>query len=201
MGRVLVVVTDLVLAAMVYGGGAATDAYTSALVISGSTVPVAGTSVSATRGGEPAHLAPTLKRVLQERVVHRTFSVDCTYAARHGVAVAFPEYRGLQPIIYAKSWVCHRASRLAERPQPSAASRRGTLASGALLVLVHESVHLSTFSGRTNEAETECEALRLLPRVLTRLGVNESDVDGYVLAARQTHNRLVENFPDYRGTC
>lgn len=44
----------------------------------------------------------------------------------------------------------------------------------ALLVLVHESVHLSDYSGRTNEALTECRAIQLVREAALELGIDDA---------------------------
>jgi hypothetical protein len=44
----------------------------------------------------------------------------------------------------------------------------------ALLVVVHESVHLSDYAGRTSEALTECRAIQLIHQTALQLGVGDA---------------------------
>jgi hypothetical protein len=68
--------------------------------------------------------------------------------------------------------VCGRLNGLASTPAPPSTTVSYAQAQ-ALLVLVHESVHLSGYPGRKNEALTECRAIQLVHDAALVLGVQD----------------------------
>ena len=107
------------------------------------------------------------------------FKVECTYAARGGIAIAYPAYKKLPAIVYVRPWICREPNRAVRSGHTT--NRTGA----ALLVLVHESLHIG---GLRDECETEAQAVRLLPTVAARLGINTPKVRK---GARVMHSRLV----------
>jgi hypothetical protein len=68
--------------------------------------------------------------------------------------------------------VCRRVNALAAEPaQPQSPASYSQ--AEALLVLVHESVHLSSYSGSYDEALTECRAIQLVRGAALLLGTND----------------------------
>jgi hypothetical protein len=69
--------------------------------------------------------------------------------------------------------ICRDANALVAAPAPAYSA--GSFAQArALLVVVHESVHLSGYPGRTDEAFTECRAIQLIHETALRIGVDDA---------------------------
>jgi hypothetical protein len=68
--------------------------------------------------------------------------------------------------------VCRDANALVTTPG-RAYSRASFAQAQALLVVVHESVHLSEYEGGTDEALTECRAVQLVRETAVRIGVDD----------------------------
>jgi hypothetical protein len=68
--------------------------------------------------------------------------------------------------------VCRKLNALVARPAPPY-SEASFAQAESLLVLVHESVHVSDYAGRTNEALTECRAIQLVREAARTLGVDD----------------------------
>jgi len=69
--------------------------------------------------------------------------------------------------------ICRRLNGLVSAAATPATSASFTQAE-ALLVLVHESVHLSTYEGRSDEALTECRAIQLVHVAARMLGLDDA---------------------------
>lgn len=69
--------------------------------------------------------------------------------------------------------LCRRLDSLVSAPAAAYSAASYTQAQ-ALLVLVHESVHLSAYEGSTDEALTECRALQLVDAAALMLGVDHA---------------------------
>lgn len=68
--------------------------------------------------------------------------------------------------------ICRKANALASAPA-TAYSRASFPQAQALLVLVHESVHLSDYDGNRDEALTECRAIQLVREAALTIGVDD----------------------------
>jgi len=140
---------------------------------------------------------PTLKPVaynaLKSVAGSYRFGVDCTYDPQSTAAegLALPPYHGERAQVFVRPWICAAANR--------AASGRWDASNGtqamALLVLVHESVHVSPFPGARVEHLTECRALTLLPSLLTALNAPARVVPAFEAWASQAHARLLASDP------
>jgi len=69
--------------------------------------------------------------------------------------------------------ICKNVNALSSAPA-TAYSRRSFTQAQALLVLVHEAVHLSAYEGGRDEALTECRAIQLMRETALTLGVGEA---------------------------
>jgi hypothetical protein len=111
-----------------------------------------------------AHVFPAVNAIAGRAVTVRCTAVETGQFEALGHADFKHRLIELQPSL------CRRVNELVTAPAPvgSAASRAQAQ---ALLVLVHESVHLSSYAGRANEALTECRALQLVDTAARSLGV------------------------------
>lgn len=123
---------------------------------------------------------------------HR-YQLDCTYAQRSAEGLALPAYNGAPAIIYVRSWICGTLNQTLARKWRGAETT-GTAAL-AVLVLTHEAVHLSAFPGRTNEHETECRALALMPRMFAALHAPAALMPRLLDWAAQAHAKLLAQEP------
>lgn len=69
--------------------------------------------------------------------------------------------------------ICRNANTLVTAPAHPY-SRASFVQAQALLVVVHESVHLSDYAGSTDEALTECRAIQLVRETALRIGVDDA---------------------------
>jgi hypothetical protein len=75
-------------------------------------------------------------------------------------------------MIGVRPWICRRVNGLLlDVPEPY--SPDSYLAAWAVLILTHEAVHLSDYSGARNEALTECRAIQLVRQVALALGTTD----------------------------
>ncbi|MHB1244205.1 MAG: hypothetical protein ACYC1P_12540 [Gaiellaceae bacterium] len=116
-------------------------------------VAAAATAAPAT-AAQSSPLRPALQRILERGVAHAAFAIDCTYAARGAEGIAYPAWRGLQPEIYVKPYICADANAAVGGCRTPACSPER--AGAALLVLAHEATHIA---GISDETATECAAL------------------------------------------
>jgi hypothetical protein len=73
-------------------------------------------------------------------------------------------------LIEVQPFVCRRLNTLLVRQSP-AYSQASFETAQALLILVHESVHLSSYAGASDEALTECRAIQLLRTTALAVGL------------------------------
>jgi hypothetical protein len=138
-------------------------------------------------------LEPAAYNALRSVAGSYPYAIDCTYGPRDTVeeGLALPPYRGERAQVYVRPWICAATNR--------AASGRWNASNGtqamALLVLVHESVHVSPFVGARVEHLTECRALTLLPSLLAALGAPARVVPAFEAWATQAHERLLASEP------
>jgi hypothetical protein len=147
--------------------------------------------------GANAGTLPTLKPVaynaLRSVAGSYRYAVDCTYGPQdtEEEGLALPPYHGERAQVFVRPWICAAANR--------AASGRWNASNGAqalaLLVLVHESVHVSPFVGARVEHLTECRALTLFPSLLAALHAPARVVPAFTLWAAQAHERLLASDP------
>jgi hypothetical protein len=152
-------------------------------------------------GSAKADALPTLDPVAYNALRSITgsyrYTLDCTYGPKYTGAegLAFPPYRGERAQVYVRSWICAAANR--------AASGRWDASNGteamALLVLTHESVHVSPFAGARVEHLTECRALALFPSLLAALHAPARVVPAFVTWASAAHAQLVASDPQLYG--
>lgn len=160
-------------------------------------VTAAAACVATARAALPS-LDPHVKSVFAQSVAGTQFLVDCTYADRNSEAEAFPRYKNLPPEIYAKPWICAALNAFA-RQRPAGGTDASRQAAAAILVFTHESVHLSSFAGARDEAQTECRALALVPSVAARLGAPSALAAELGDEAVAPHDRLLARYPSYAG--
>jgi hypothetical protein len=103
-----------------------------------------------------------------EPVAGPGIGVDCHLNRPEALGHAFRARR----VIGVRPWICRRANAAlaGEPPLYSDASYRTAL---AILILTHEAVHLSSYTGATDEALTECRAIQLVRDVALRLGATD----------------------------
>ena len=144
---------------------------------------------------------PTLDRVvyraLRSVAGSYPYALDCTYAPQDTGAegLAFPPYHGQRAEVFVRSWICASANRAASGQWNTS---NGTQAM-ALLVLTHESVHVSPFPGARVEHLTECRALTLFPALLAALHAPASVVPAFEAWAAAAHERLLASDPQLYG--
>ena len=138
------------------------------------------------------------ERVFEHVIAERPFQLDCTYAAHDAEGLALPAWNGLPASIYVKPWVCERIDhRYGSERQPVGLSALAK----ALLVLTHESVHVSDFAGARDEALTECQALQLVATVARALGSSPAEARALGKAALVHHASLLARYaPHYTAT-
>ena len=142
-------------------------------------------------------LDPVVYGALRSVAGSYPYALDCTYAPRSTGAegLAFPPYDGRRAEVLVRSWICASANR--------AASGRWNASNGtqamALLVLTHESVHVSPFAGARVEHLTECRALTLFPALLAALHAPSPVVPAFETWASAAHERLLESDPQLYG--
>jgi hypothetical protein len=138
-------------------------------------------------------LNPVAYNALRSVVGSYPYAIDCTYGPRDTVeeGLALPPYRGERAQVYVRPWICAAANRAAAGRWNGS---NGTQAM-ALLVLVHESVHVSPFVGARVEHLTECRALTLLPSLLAALRAPARVVPAFEAWASQAHERLLASEP------
>lgn len=156
-------------------------------------VAAAATSASATAAPK-SPLRPALQRVLEHRVSHAAFAIDCTYAARGAEGIAYPAWRGLRAEIYVKPHVCADANAAVGGCRTPACSPER--AGAALLVLAHEATHIA---GISDETAAECSALALVPELAARLGIASSKLLAVAAGAAARHAQLRAEHPAYGG--
>lgn len=137
---------------------------------------------------DKATAAPIHDRLARDlyAIAGEKFTLDCTYAGRTAYAVAYPRYKQLAPIVYARPSVCRDANTF---------MRTGRVTSNvglALLVLVHEAQHIA---GVTNEADAEWIALETVGAVAERLRPGTGETVN--VFAHRWHEWLVARFPEY----
>jgi hypothetical protein len=142
-------------------------------------------------------LNPVAYNALRSVTGSYRYAVDCTYAPKYVEAegLALPPYHGERAQVFVRSWICAAANR--------AASGRWDASNGteamALLVLTHESVHVSPFPGARVEHLTECRALILFPALLASLNAPAGVVPAFEAWASQAHERLLASDPPVYG--
>jgi hypothetical protein len=152
-------------------------------------------------GRANADALPTLNPVAYNALRSVTgayrFTVDCTYGPKSTEAegLAFPPYRGQRAQVFIRSWVCAAVNRAATGRWDAS---NGTQAM-ALLVLTHESVHVSPFAGARLEHLTECRAIALFPALLAALDAPARIVPAFVSWASAAHERLLASDPQLYG--
>jgi hypothetical protein len=139
---------------------------------------------------EQAHAGPVHDRLSRElyAIAGEKFEISCTYAAREAYAIAFPRYKNLPPLVYARPEICKAANTYVRTGRVTSAAGR------SLLVLVHEAHHIA---GVRDEALTECLALRDVPAVAERLHAGTSEA--VMQHARYWHAWIVAKHPHYGG--
>jgi hypothetical protein len=143
-------------------------------------------SASLVLPGAP-HLAPAVLTVIGTVSGHPV-QVHC--GVEHGgyIDVLGHSDRGLR-LIELHPRICGRLDNLVAAPAPI-----GTAASAAeseaLLVALHEAVHLSAYGAHADEAEVECRAVQLVAPAALHLGLNAVQAAALGHAALLFHQRL-----------
>jgi hypothetical protein len=103
-----------------------------------------------------------------ETVSGAPITVNCRLQRPEALGHAFFAAR----VIGVRTWVCRRMNALVlDAPEPYTPD--SYLASWAVLILTHEAVHLSDYSGAHDEALTECRAIQLVRDVARAAGVSD----------------------------
>jgi hypothetical protein len=127
----------------------------------------------------PAGAAP-MARALQLRaeaftvvasIADPAVRVRCT-VSDPGMFEALGHVDRKRRLIELAPFICRHVNALVVTPAPPY-SRSSFSQAQALLVLVHESVHLSDYVGRTDEALTECRAIQLVREASLTIGVDD----------------------------
>lgn len=142
-------------------------------------------------GASPLRLAPEAQRILGAATGAGGFRVDCSYAFRNGDGYAQPAYRRQPAIVWVKPYVCRQVNGLWQRRPVSDLTAR------ALLVLTHETLHVSSFSGARDEALTECRALQMVSSVAVKLGARADVAAALGRRAVSHHLELIARQPRY----
>lgn len=145
--------------------------------------------------GSPT-LLPAVRRAFEISIAKTRFSLDCTYAATTAEALALPTYKGQPAMIFVKPFVCRALNLLVTSGCPG--SPQGQFDAGsALIIMIHESVHLSPFAGARDEALTQAQALTLVLPMATSLGLDQPCAELLMSQAVVRHNLLVAKHPAY----
>lgn len=144
-------------------------------------------------------LSPQAKTVFVHDVAGMPFKLDCGYYVRgtENVAETFPPYKGQPAEMYVKAWVCSTVNAFLRRP-PALHTPASAKAAWAILVLTHESIHLSPYAGHHDEALTECRALQLVKPVTEALLRGNDDYAAEIgREALAAHAKLIATYPKY----
>jgi hypothetical protein len=106
------------------------------------------------------------------RISGRPVSVRCG-VVDGGYIVPLGHADRARRLIEVQPFVCNRLNAFLVREAP-AYSQASFATAQALLILVHESVHLSSYSGNGDEALTECRAIQLIRTTALALGVPDT---------------------------
>jgi hypothetical protein len=149
------------------------------------------------KAGALPTLDPVAYNALRSVTGSYPYALDCSYGPKYTGAegLALPPYRGAHAQVYVRSWICAAANRAAAG---SWEAGNGTQAM-ALLVLTHESVHVSPFGGARVEHLTECRALALFPSLLAALHAPARVVPAFVTWAEAAHAQLLASDPQLYG--
>ena len=133
---------------------------------------VAGLALAAAAAAAPQlQLRPAAAYVVAS-IAGSDVRVRCT-APHGGMFRAFGHADWTRRLIELAPSVCRRVNAVVEAParpySPASYSQ-----AEAMLVLVHESVHLSRYAGRKDEALTECLALQLVEGAALTAGVDDA---------------------------
>jgi hypothetical protein len=133
---------------------------------------VAGLALAAQAGAAAElQLQPAAAYVVAS-IAGPSVRVHCT--APHGnLFQAVGHVDWTQQLIELAPSVCRRVNALVDTPA-TPHSRASYAQAEAMLVLVHESVHLSRYAGRRDEALTECRALQLVEWAALTAGIDDA---------------------------
>jgi len=133
---------------------------------------VAGLAVSASARAAPeVQLVPKAMNAVTA-ITDATVRVRCSVAPQGQAFESLGHADWLRQRIEVAPFVCLRVDALAVHAE-AAYSHGSFLQAQALLILVHEAVHLSDYEGRTDEALTECRAIQLVRAAALALGVDD----------------------------
>lgn len=122
--------------------------------------------------------------MVRNALVHtakRPLRLDCTYAARKGEAISYPD--GI-PDVYVKATWCGQARAFARRPNVVMARQ----AADAMLILTHEALHIRLWHGARDERLTECAAIEEVDDFARYLGASPAVAKVVQDAARPFHD-------------
>ncbi len=137
-------------------------------------------------------LAPSAQKAFESVVAGRAIHVDCSYADASSPGEAIPSIA----TTYVYPSICRRINSFA-RAVPAAGSSASYAAAQAILVLTHESVHLSSYVGHTDESLTECRAIQLVGEVAASLGASPDEADAVAHEALRYHEQLLAANPSF----
>jgi hypothetical protein len=157
-----------------------------------------GIPLGSAQNKDTLRLLPSVKRALTGlNGIRSPYTVDCSYAGGNA-AETYPPYKGQAGIIYAHDWVCEGVNRYATlSPKPLEGSAASLTLSKSLLILTHEGIHLSPFSGAKDEILTECRAIQIVYYFARRLGASPVEALAASHDALVAHEELLKEYPHY----
>jgi hypothetical protein len=127
-----------------------------------------------------------------ESVAGPRITVNCTLQRPEALGHAFVARRA----IGVRPWVCRRLNQLLlDAPEPYTSD--SYLAAWAVLILTHEAVHLSDYTGAGDEALTECRAVQLVREVALAAGLGEG-IAGALGHEALRYDAMLPGYGDYR---
>ncbi len=155
--------------------------------------------------GSVLHLAPAVLAAIGTVSGHPV-QVHCSVEHGGYVDVMGHSDRRLR-LIELHPRICRRLDALLVAPAPTG-SPAFAAESEALLVAMHEAVHLSAYGAHADEAEVECRAVQLVAPAAVHLGLSRAQADALGHAALRFHQRLpgpgdwragLHEMPDYQS--
>lgn len=127
-----------------------------------------------------------------ESVAGPGVKVNCALRRPEALGHAFAQRR----VIGVRPWVCRRVNGLLLDASPPYTADSYAEA-WAVLILTHEAVHLSSYTGAADEALTECRAIQLVRDVARAAGLSEEIAVALGHEALR-YDALLPGYDDYR---
>ena len=130
--------------------------------------------------------------VALESIAGPNVRVDCHLQRPEALGHAYKTRR----VIGVRPWVCRRINTMLVEPA-APYSERSYGQAFAVLILTHEAVHLSAYSGAEDEALTECRAIQLVRTVALAFGLTD-DVARALGHEAMRYDAKLPGYDDYR---